>query len=287
MGGRVAVIEAPVVAGMVTFNPDLSDLEFSIPSILKQCDRMVIVDNGSDRVEEIEALVSKHSDLTLIKNNKNLGVAAALNQIFSWALDRRYAWVLTLDDDSRPPSTMMGEYRNLLESTKARVGIVCPLLENRQDGTVFHSRRSLDECITSGSLTKVEAWKAVGGFDEWLFIDGVDFDFSRRIVAAGYSIEECRSVLMPHQIGHSRTIHLLGKNPIIWNHSAFRQYYIQRNAIYIDYKLGTYSLWSSLRRFLKDLVFVLIWENDKLAKIRAMIRGWKAGMNRISKMRHP
>lgn len=287
MDGRVAFMETSVVAGMVTFNPDPSDLEFSIPSILEQCDRMVIVDNGSDRVEEIEALASRHSDLTLIKNGRNLGVAAALNQIFSWAFDRRYAWVLTLDDDSRPPRTMVGEYRNLLKVTKARVGIVCPLLENRQDGTVFHSRRSLDECITSGSLTKVEAWKEVGGFDEWLFIDGVDFDFSRRIVAAGYTIEECRSVLMPHQIGHSRTIHLLGRNPIIWNHSAFRQYYIQRNAIYIDYKLGTYSLWSALRRFLKDLAFVLIWENDRLAKITAMIRGWKAGMKRISWMRHP
>lgn len=275
-----------VVAGMVTYNPDLSDLKTAIPSILDQCGHLVIVDNGSRQIEAMESLLSRYPNLVLIKNGRNLGVAAALNQVFSWARHRGFRWVLTLDDDSFPPSTMLQEYgRHLARARVGRVGIMCPLLENRRDGTVFHSKRSEDECITSGSLTSVEAWKSLGGFDEWLFIDGVDFDFSRRLVAAGYSIEECPSVIMPHQIGQSRTIHILGRNPIIWNHSAFRQYYIQRNAIYIDYKLGTYSLASSLGRFLTDLVFVLIWEDDKKAKVSSMVRGWRAGMAKIRRMR--
>lgn len=286
--GEVDASTMSVAAGMVTYNPDLSDLETNIPSILDQCGHLVIVDNGSERIEAMEALCARYSNLVLIRNGGNLGIAAALNQVFAWAGNRGFRWVLTLDDDSCPPGTMLQEYREYLaHTTGKRVGIVCPLLENRRDGTVFHSKRSEDECITSGSLTSVEAWRSLGGFDEWLFIDGVDFDFSRRLVSAGYSIEECRSVLMPHQIGQSRTIHILGRNPIIWNHSAFRQFYIQRNAIYIDYKLGTYSLASSLRRFLKDLVFVLIWEDDKRAKVSSMVRGWRAGMAKIRRMKHP
>ncbi|WP_267430754.1 MULTISPECIES: glycosyltransferase family 2 protein [unclassified Bifidobacterium] len=274
-----------VLAGMVTYDPDLSDLKTAIPSILDQCGHLVIVDNGSRQIEAMESLLSRYPNLVLIKNGRNLGVAAALNQIFSWAQNRGFQWVLTLDDDSCPPPTMLQEYcRHLAQAKGERVGIVCPLLENRRDGTIFHSKRSEDECITSGSLTSVEAWKSLGGFDEWLFIDGVDFDFSRRLVAAGYSIEECSSVIMPHQIGQSRTIHILGRNPIIWNHSAFRQYYIQRNAIYVDYKMGTYSFLSSLWRFIKDLVFVLVWEDDKWTKMLAMVHGWRAGMASIRGM---
>lgn len=273
-----------VVAGIVTYNPELSDLKTAIPSILDQCG-LVIVDNGSRQVDAMESMLSRYPNLVLIKNGRNLGVAVALNQIFSWARNRGFRWVLTLDDDSCPPRTMLQEYNRHLALAKGkRVGIVCPLLENRRDGTVFHSKRSKDECITSGSLTSVEAWKSLGGFDEWLFIDGVDFDFSRRLVAAGYSIEECSSVIMPHQIGQSRTIHILGRNPIIWNHSAFRQYYIQRNAIYIDYKMGTYSFLSSLWRFIKNLVFVLVWEDDKWPKMLAMVHGWKAGMASIRRI---
>lgn len=55
--------------------------------------------------------------------------------------------------------------------------------KNRLDGTILHSKCHEDECITSGSLTSVEAWQKIGGFDEWLEIDGVDFDFFKATCA--------------------------------------------------------------------------------------------------------
>lgn len=273
------------MAGIVTYNPDSADLSKSVPTLVRQLDRVVIVDNGSDNLPSIRDVLKPYPQVLLIENQRNEGIAKALNQIFSWGRSHGYPWILTLDDDSEIPPTMMRGYEDYLDRCDRNVGIVCPLLKNRRDGTIFHSKRSVDECITSGSLTRVAAWEAVGGFDEWLFIDGVDFDFSRRMVRAGYEIHECGSVIMPHQIGRSRSIDVLGRHPIIWNHSAFRQYYIQRNAPYVDFKLGTYSPIRARLRFLKDLVFVLIWEDDKWAKVRAMVRGWRVGMAKIRRMR--
>lgn len=273
------------MAGIVTYNPDPDDLSKSVPTLVRQLDRVVIVDNGSDNLPSIRDVLKPYPQVLLIENQRNEGIAKALNQIFSWGRSHEYPWILTLDDDSEIPPTMMRGYEDYLDRCDRNVGIVCPLLKNRRDGTIFHSKRSVDECITSGSLTRVAAWEAVGGFDEWLFIDGVDFDFSRRMVRAGYEIHECGSVIMPHQIGRSRSIDVLGRHPIIWNHSAFRQYYIQRNAPYVDFKLGTYSPIRARLRFLKDLVFILIWEDDKWAKVRAMVRGWRAGMAKIRRMR--
>ncbi|WP_348519294.1 glycosyltransferase family 2 protein [Bifidobacterium sp. ESL0690] len=308
-----------IAAGMVTFNPSLDDLRGSVPALLKQVEALVIVDNGSKNVDKVADFVAGYPQVTLLRNEKNLGVAVALNRIFEWAEKAGFDWVLTLDDDSEIPSGMIDGYRRCLKDRddvaavgsgassdsdgvldsansvngskraddsngSSRVGIVCPLLINRKDGTVFHSKRSKDECITSGSLTNVAAWRAIGGFDDWLFIDGVDFDFSRRLVAAGYPIVECKAVVMPHQIGESRTINLGIKHPIAWNHAPFRWYYIERNALYIDKKLGVYSWPHAVARIVGDALIVLLFEHDKAKKIGAMLRGWRAGKRKIREM---
>ncbi|MCO6558770.1 MAG: glycosyltransferase family 2 protein [Bifidobacterium sp.] len=308
-----------IAAGMVTFNPSLDDLRGSVPALLKQVETLVVVDNGSGNVEDVASFVAGYPQVTLLRNGKNLGVAVALNRIFEWAEKTGFDWVLTLDDDSEIPEEMIDGYRRCLKDRddvaamggstssdsdgvsdsmdsgngskrandfngSSRVGIVCPLLVNRKDGTVFQSKRNENECITSGSLTNVAAWKAIGGFDDWLFIDGVDFDFSRRLVAAGYPIVECKAVVMPHQIGESRTINLGFKHPIAWNHAPFRWYYIERNALYIDKKLGVYSWLHSVARIAQDMLIVLLFERDKGKKVGAMLRGWRAGKRKIRGM---
>jgi rhamnosyltransferase len=277
-----------IAAGMVTFNPSLNDLRGSVLALLGQVEALVVVDNGSGNVEDIAGFVAHYPQVTLLCNNGNLGVAAALNQAFEWAEKSGFDWVLTLDDDSEIPDGMIEGYRRCLAGRQddgAKVGIVCPLLRNRKDGTVFHSKRNDSECITSGSLTNVAAWRKIGGFDDWLFIDGVDFDFSRRLVRAGYPIVECTGVVMPHQIGESRTVNLGFKHPIAWNHAPFRWFYIERNALYIDAKLGTYSWLRSVARLAQDMLIVLLFERDKSAKVGAMLRGWRAGKRKMRAMK--
>ena len=243
----------------------------------------------------MQEVVSKYTNVTLVKNSQNVGFAKALTQVFEWAKSQGFNWVLTLNDDSVVPSNMISEYKKILENQgslvnqknakNSKIAIVCSLLKNRLDGTILHSKCHEDECITSGSLTSVEAWEKIGGFDEWLEIDGVDFDFSRRLVRAGWKIVECQNVIMEHQIGKARSINLIIKHPIVWNHNANRKYYIARNMQVVDYKMGTYSYVKSLRAVVRDMIFVVLWEKNKFAKIRAMIRGFKDGQQKIRQMR--
>lgn len=284
-----------ICAGIITYNPTLTDVSTCLEALCNQVERVIIVDNASKNVKGLQEVVSKYANVTLVKNSQNIGFAKALTQVFEWAKSQGFNWVLTLNDDSVVPSNMISEYKKILENQgslvnqknakNSKIAIVCSLLKNRLDGTILHSKCHEDECITSGSLTSVEAWEKIGGFDEWLEIDGVDFDFSRRLVRAGWKIVECQNVIMEHQIGKARSINLIIKHPIVWNHNANRKYYIARNMQVVDYKMGTYSYAKSLRAVVRDMIFVALWEKNKFAKIRAMIRGFKDGQQKIRQMR--
>lgn len=284
-----------ICAGIITYNPTLTDVSTCLEALCNQVERVIIVDNASKNVKSLQEVVSKYANVTLVKNSQNIGFAKALTQVFKWAKSQGFNWVLTLNDDSVVPSNMISEYKKILENQgslvnqknakNSKIAIVCSLLKNRLDGTILHSKCHEDECITSGSLTSVEAWAKIGGFDEWLEIDGVDFDFSRRLVRAGWKIVECQNVIMEHQIGKARSINLIIKHPIVWNHNANRKYYIARNMQVVDYKMGTYSYVKSLRAVVRDMIFVVLWEKNKFAKIRAMIRGFKDGQQKIRQMR--
>ena len=280
-----------ICSGIITYNPTLTDVSTCLEALCSQVERVIIVDNASKNVKSLQEVVSKYANVTLVKNSQNIGFAKALTQVFEWAKSQGFDWVLTLNDDSVVPSNMISEYKKILENQgnlenakNAKVAIVCSLLKNRLDGTILHSKCHEDECITSGSLTSVEAWEKIGGFDEWLEIDGVDFDFSRRLARAGWQIVECQNVIMEHQIGKARSINLIIKHPIVWNHNANRKYYIARNMQVVDYKMGTYSYAKSLRAVVRDMIFVALWEKNKFAKIRAMIRGFKDGQKKIRQM---
>lgn len=284
-----------ICAGIITYNPTLTDVSTCLEALCNQVERVIIVDNASKNVKSLQEVVSKYANVTLVKNSQNIGFAKALTQVFKWAKSQGFNWVLTLNDDSVVPSNMISEYKKILENQgslvnqknakNSKIAIVCSLLKNRLDGTILHNKCHEDECITSGSLTSVEAWAKIGGFDEWLEIDGVDFDFSRRLVRAGWKIVECQNVIMEHQIGKARSINLIIKHPIVWNHNANRKYYIARNMQVVDYKMGTYSYVKSLRAVVRDMIFVALWEKNKFAKIRAMIRGFKDGQQKIRQMR--
>lgn len=284
-----------ICSGIITYNPTLTDVSTCLEALCNQVERVIIVDNASKNVKSLQEVVSKYANVTLVKNSQNIGFAKALTQVFEWAKSQGFNWVLTLNDDSVVPSNMISEYKKILEnqgslvnqknSKNSKIAIVCSLLKNRLDGTILHSKCHEDECITSGSLTSVEAWQKIGGFDEWLEIDGVDFDFSRRLARDGWQIVECQNVIMEHQIGKARSINLIIKHPIVWNHNANRKYYIARNMQVVDYKMGTYSYAKSLRAVVRDMIFVALWEKNKFAKIRAMIRGFKDGQKKIRQMR--
>lgn len=233
---------------IITYNPSLITLEENIKAAKKQVDTCLIVDNGSNNVDELNS-VSLRYDITTVKLHKNVGIAGAQNEGFKYFKLHGFDWVLTLDQDSVIPEDTISEYLRSNKLSDNNTGIVTAKYYDRnwtsvqREALVYAGEQSVIEkklVISSGNLVRVSAWDKVGGFDEFLFIDMVDYDFDAKLILAGYKIWQANSVTMAHAVGE--VIHkpilekflLLPESGILADHPVFRQYYIYRNSIIFE-----------------------------------------------------
>ena len=266
-----------IIAGIVTYNPSIERLKENISAVVNQVSQLVIVDNGSKNIDDIEACIKDIPTATIIRHNKNLGIATALNTMFKFA-SKRGNWVLTLDQDSVFYPNMIKTYRKYMNMKN-----VVSLTSQRDDRHYASLEKANNEahsvfgCITSGNLVKISAWDKVGGFNDKLFIDMVDYEFCKKLKLANYKILCVNQPLMIHELGDSRTYPILGRRINVYNHSAFRKYYIFRNTIYMlryySSKGCSYSYTYLIKTFLK----IIIIENNKYEKLKRSIQGIRDG----------
>lgn len=262
--------------GIVTYQPDMQRLSENVRNALgnPEAERLIIVDNGSADTTGIKSMAQASNQIDLTENGENLGIARALNQICQQAAGLGYEWVLTLDQDSVMEEAMLSEFT--LYTHKEDVGIICPRIEDRNMGRQYarsdKGTEYIDHCITAGNLVRLSAWKAIGGFSEDLFIDGVDFDFCMKMREGGYQILRTNNVCLIQEMGHGKSITLpFGHQISILNHSPQRLYYIARNYLYIGCRHHQFTHWAL--EVAKRMLIVLIFEQDKWQKLSAMLTG--------------
>ena len=263
-----------ILAGITLFNPDVARLEENISSIYGQVDRVICVDNGSDNIKSIEDCVLKNwKNITIIKNGKNEGIAKALNQMFEFAIEQQYEYVLTLDQDSVCPDNIIEEYNKYLDEHK--LGSLCPQCVDRNFKSELNNEDviEVDKCITSASLVPVSAWNDVGGFNDELFIDFVDHDFCAKLKEHGYRILQIGSVKLSHELGKGKNYSILGVKFTALNHSAMRKYYMVRNWIYyMNEHKDIINLKAEKKSYRLFFLKTLIFEDDKLKKMKHMLK---------------
>lgn len=269
-----------VEAGLITYDPNLEEVARVIDAVYEQVDWLIIVDNASSNVSEVERLIAGYSRATLLRNSSNEGVAFALNQIMAHAEHSGADWVLTLDQDSIVSELLV--QRLVRHADAATVGIVCPRVVDRNyvlRGTVDQGVRSVSECITSGSLTSVSAWRSVGQFDTKLFIDFVDFEFCCRLRIMGFEILQVLDVTLSHKVGNATTFRLLGVDLVAYHHPPLRKFYFARNLVYHTRKhRGNVESWRLYVALGKLTVITLALEDQKVQKFVAIVRGVRAGL---------
>lgn len=268
-----------VVAGIVTYNPDIEILRKCIKSTWNQVEKIFIIDNASDNQFIISTLTQEYHNVELIINEENLGIAKALNQIVRAAIKENYDWVLLLDQDTvlsdKYIQNMMG-YQHLTE-----IAIITPKITDRDNllgyDESYESEEYVSRCITSGSVNRVSSWKLVNGFDENMFIDGVDHDYCFRIINSGYKILKTNKVEIEHKIGNSQEFNFFGAKIRYLNHNPIRKYYILKNIFYFDKKNRSIGL-STWLRAIKQYLLVLAFEKNKLEKFSYMSKGVRDGI---------
>ncbi len=268
-----------ILAGIVLFNPDIERLKQNAAAILPQVDCLLAVDNGSTNLEEIEKALP--DSVRYLENGRNMGIAAALNSILHFAEENNYDWFITLDQDSVCEAGLIENYKQHIALPSAAV-LSCTIVDRNikamSNRTAEQQTVEIKECITSASFCNTKALTAVGGFDEEMFIDSVDFDLCLNLRKHGFKIYKTPYVGLLHEVGHGRNVKLFWQKRVVYNHSPLRNYYMARNHVYMAKKYPQDI--SMLRTRLKEWereILILLYETDKVKKLKARREGFKDG----------
>ncbi|WP_273233954.1 glycosyltransferase [Ileibacterium valens] len=285
-----------ILAGIVTCNPEIELLKKNIEALIEQVEEILIVDNASDNKEEIYELREKYTNIHIIFNESNKGLATALNQILKYSIKESYEWYLTMDQDSIVSQNLVKSYRPFMVENAA---ILCPfLLNNDKINMTDYQSMNLPEseeitdpidCITSASLNQTKAIQNVGGYDDKLFIDCIDVDINIRVIEAGYSIFRVNSAFIKQQMGEGKPIPFflylyklsgrsifqkLSVSPV---YSDRRIYYIARNSLYINKKYKAEAGNRMTRPWMTGQFIYYCLTYPKVRRRKDMIKAWFKG----------
>ena len=278
------------IAGVVVlYNPD-ENVKKNIDSYINNLDILYVVDNSPEPNDN--AKYYKGKKIKYISNHGNKGIAYALNVGAKEAIKEKSEWLLTMDQDSSFKDDSLGKMIGFLKELKTN-NIMSSALNLKYDnlGVISALQRTMlnkDEklkgidyplvVMTSGNIINLDAYKKVGGFKDWLFIDAVDFEFCLNIKKHKYDIIQYNEAELNHNLGYINEYNFLGKTVYVTNHSAIRRYYITRNRHYL------YDLYNEdfldycsieLGRTKKELLKIILFEDNKWNKIKAIYKGYK------------
>jgi rhamnosyltransferase len=285
---------------LITYNPT-EILTENVSFLSQQIPHLVLVDNGSKEsaLARIDALTSQ--EIEVIYNGQNLGIAAALNQGLQRALELGYSWAITLDQDSRPAADLIERLCDAYSkaSDPERIVILAPQINNidlekptyylRPRFGPFYERaycqtgilESVSTVITSGSLIYLRIYQELGGYREDFFIDYVDTEFCLRARSNGYKIAVACEARLDHSLGNRREVRVGELRLYPTFHPPQRWYTISRNRIAM---MRMYALRVPHWFFYEivaswyTLVRMLLTEDNRLAKLRAIWRGLLDGL---------
>lgn len=277
-----------LAACVVLYNPDDTIFE-NILTYGNYVDKLIVIDNS---LKKNNLLIDKlneifESKLIYINNNDNLGIATALNQACDKAIELKFKWILTMDQDSS--FINFEHYKKCLEKVQNVNNVALLAANTDKEG---YSTCDINECscnyredkfsvITSANIVNLEYFEEIGRFNDKLFIDMVDYDYCLRINIKKFKILYFPDVFVEHKLGevHLRTNIFTRKKKYKTEHNAQRAYYISRNSLYLSKNYGKYfpkefgMLHILNIVFIHDVTKILLYEIDKRNKLKAKFIG--------------
>ena len=296
-----------VAAGIVLYNPDnIIRLYENIDTLKKQVSKIYLFDNST-----VELKLEVPQDVIYLREHDNRGIAYALNVIMENAKQDGFDWVITMDQDSILPEGMVKSFMEFIQTNQPEnIGIICPQVKDKRRAYMeiesgLKKWECIDFCITSASCTSVEAWKQIGGFDEWLFIDLVDNDFCKRMRIANYKIIRMNEWVLDQEFGqitpkepkkqqfwiklskllHNANIAKFSYKKVV---NPMRIYYTCRNIVYVNKKLKlygkvgyeNYNCKGYLGFVISFMAPSILRANDKIKVIKACLYGTRDGLRK-------
>ncbi|MBP1043674.1 glycosyltransferase [Vagococcus sp. BWB3-3] len=278
------------LAVIVTYFPDDANIE-NIKAIAAQVDQVLVSDNTPEQVEKFESL--KGSNIKVVMNKQNKGIAFALNQGLKLARHQVVDYLFTFDQDSLITE---GYTKRLIEIGQVFYEdrgiyptLIGPTYRHPTEEVDYQSPESNDGdyreatvLMSSGNCLRMASLPEGCTFDDDLFIDYVDFDFCFDLMQQGKLIIQANKVELIHSLGNLTTHHILGKTLQTSNHNYQRRYYITRNrrVVWNRYK-ESQKEWIQLDKKMEliEWLKIIFLEKEKIKKCQSIILGKRDAKN--------
>ena len=262
----------------VFYNPSNEDVQ-SFLNLSKIFNYSYCFLNSKLTISQKEALKENSS---ILGNSKNLGLSIAYNFQFEAVLKSPIDFVFIIDQDSRfekEKLKILFKKVKLLNNSKSKIGIysLCPLIDTKRPKSKKNIEFSKkDFVINSGSLVNVKAWSDIGGYDEKLFIDAIDYDFCRRLKQKGWEILQSNNLYFEHSLGDRKKI-LWG----LFNYSSYKEFRhsnIMQSRLYLYKKFKSNNLsfnffknkFILICKIIKQYLIVIFFEQEKFKIIKSL-----------------
>lgn len=259
--------------GVIWYNPDKRAI-LQLNELVDVFDKIYIYDNSlkSNKTKLKKYLSSKQ--VVYFFNGKNEGISKAFNRISHYA--KKADFLFTLDQDTEVTKKQIIQLQSYINNNfDKNVGIYCPEIIFGKKGTSRKDIVDIDFTITSCSMINLKVFRQLGGYDENIFLDGVDREYCFRLRQANYKIRQVSYIKVKQNLGNGKK-NILG----IYEHSPMRNYYIAYNRLYYIAKYPEYfKNWYKFKYLYlstaKQIISVLLCEKNKKEKILAIFRASK------------
>ena len=263
------------LAGVVVVYNPTENINKNIETYIDYVDKLYVVDN-SDNDNSDKFL--KNKKIEYIPNNKNLGIAKALNIAAEKAYTEKFDYILTMDQDSKFEGNNLEKLIKFADNCDInKVGIISPWHVTKEENAIpKEDYEEVVEVMTSGNIVNLKLWKEIKGWKEYFFIDNVDIEYCMNLNKHGFKVIRYNKSKLTHNLGNITRGRILWKEVVCTNHNYIRQYYMIRNLYYLeelygkDYPDNINKMKRGAQGRLRRIIFC---EKDKYRKIRNMYRG--------------
>ena len=280
-----------IIVLIVTYNPNIKAFKETLRCVVNTAEKVLIIDNASKNLSEINDLTSQFKNISIIKNEKNLGISKPYNTAISFARENNYDALLLLDQDSILCDNFVSEYRKHFSDQYV---CLAPLIAHRSKeymefvGDYFAEQKGAPPCevastINSGTLINLKNLPSQIHIDESLFIDWIDTDFFLQVQKSGLKTLRINTATLLADIGDFKKHKMLNRVWFSSNYSPqrllfqakdtayfFKKYYKEKNPFFKTHEYVTITLWRWL--------MMAIFEKKRLRKITSLIKGLAAGI---------
>ena len=258
----------------------------TLVELLRHHGPVIVSDDSSPcTFDPLLAEVADLENVSVVRHERNAGIARGLNEGLLVAIEFGSAWLLTVDQDTVLPDDYVPEMLAWLDHHHdhvARIGVVGAgeVIDGdariRYPSTIVEGVRTTAEVIQTGSLWQVKALSSIGGFDESFGIDAVDAAACVRLRAAGFLVAVADGLALEHAIGSSRRIRAFGRDIMVTGHSPERRTSMLRNRLRLfpeEFRQSPRHAFRSIRRVIVNQSAGLILESGRKDKAIGSLRG--------------